>query len=1048
MAMTPREAQNVAMIERVSSPVFVGRRRELARVEAALARAGDAPGAAGPDLEAASPAEHRLFLVGGEAGVGKSRFVHELARRARGAGIMPVEGGCLPAGADGLPFGPIVETLRAVGREIGDDELLALLGPGHFELSRLMPHLGTRPDEGRLDGYAQTRLFDSVLHLLERLAARRPLLFIVEDLHWADPSTLDLLEFLGRNVRATPLVIVGTFRTDDAVPGHRLVRWLAEQTRAGRSVRMDLEPFARSEVREQVGAILGGPPDIAVLDALTARTQGNAFYVEELLASGPFDDTLPATLREVLLARIAGLSEPTQRFLRAASVSGSQFRPDLTAAVLGISRLAADRALREAVAHHILRPIETASAERFAFRHALVQESLYGDLLPADRRRMHATLAVLVAEQSVDDPFRAAEIANHLQAADAAPRAFDAWIEAGLVAEQLGAFAQALVDFEHALDLWDRVPGADRRTSLDRVEVLRRAALLAEGTAPWRKQPIAYIRAAIERVDPAADPVRLGQLYERLGQYRWYGADGSPLDAYQEALRLIPEQPPSAARAEALAGLGRYMAQMAPDPSEAIKVCEAALKVAAEAGAHHVETRALTPMGMALVHAGRVDDGMTAFARSRAIATDLNDAHELANCLSWHTAALYEAGRFEECVAAGRESESFAEQHGLGARWGTNSIFWMCEALVASGRWEEAAEALARVERYQLSPDSELVLETKLMLLDAVRGALDRARERVPRVQQLARSPSFELTAPALAEVALWSGRPRAAHELLQARIHEIDGRDHRVRRVGWLLSLTLRALADVVLLSAGDEGGRLDPRHARDVGADWLQRMRATHADVAAHRPYFLPLSTAYLLVCEAELARLEGRPDPDRWALAAARWDAIGMPYERGYALMRKGEALLAMRRHRARAAEVLIEARAAATGLGAGLLNEAIRSLAARANVTLGDDAAPARPEAKSAEAARRAEDPSTRVTPAPLRASRGRYDLTPREREVLRLVATGSSDGEIAEMLFISKKTASVHVAAIKAKLGSRSRVEIATDAIALGLAPVPAGQRAL
>jgi DNA-binding CsgD family transcriptional regulator len=220
---------------------------------------------------------------------------------------------------------------------------------------------------------------------------------------------------------------------------------------------------------------------------------------------------------------------------------------------------------------------------------------------------------------------------------------------------------------------------------------------------------------------------------------------------------------------------------------------------------------------------------------------------------------------------------------------------------------------------------------------------------------------------------------------------------------------------------------------------------MQAVSADVAAGRPYYTLQAEAWLAVCEAEFSRLEGSPNPDRWAAAAAAWGGLQRPYNRAYALMREGEGTLALHHDRPRAARALNEANVVASGLGAVPLQRLIEDLASRAGVVLGPAAPPNRagqeaqiPATGDASGAQ----PDQHSKPV----ARGRYDLTPREREVLALLAAGRSDGEIAESLFISKKTASFHVASIKGKLGARSRVEIATDAIGLGVIEAPSRER--
>ena len=1005
------------MAQRVSSPTFVGRRHELDRATAALARAREG-----------HPA---VLLVGGEAGVGKTRFVQEVAIHARHSGVRVLEGGCVQLGEDGLPFGAIIEALRGLTRTLSPAEMDGLVRSGRTELARLMPDLageGERtPVSGEFDSSTQGRLFEHLLRLLERLADRAPVLVVIEDMHWADRSTLELLDFLVRNLRDGAITILATYRSDELHRRHPLLPVLAELERLSRTERLRLERFDRSELADQMEGILGQRPEPELVEQIAVRSAGNAFYAEELLAGGASTGHLPSTLREVLLARVTAVSEPTQELMRIASAGGARISPALLAMATGMHAQALTAGLREAVARQILVPQEGGPEDRYAFRHALVQEAVYGDLLPGERAGLHAAFARALADQTQPegDASRAAELAYHWQAAHDLPRAFDAWMAAGLAAESIYAFAEAEAHYGRALELWDQVPDAVGRARVDRIELLMRAAADAEGTAITRS--IAYIRSAIALADSEAEPARAGLLYERLGEYASHTLnDAAALLAYREAVRLVPAEPPSAARAVVLAGLGRHLFY-ARLHAESAAICEEAIWVARAVGAREVESRALIHLSGAQATLGDVETGMASLRRARDLALDLGDVHLIGLSLTVTVGGLIMVGRYEEAAAAGFTADAFAREHGLAARFGVVDLAYGAEALILVGRWNEAAEALAQAQRYYPSL-AELAVEEVLLLLEACRGQFDLARRRATRLRTVPTFPMGSRRAPGLAELALWAGDPLAARMAIREGIALLDPHPEvLVLELGWTCALGIRAEADLASL-ARSRRSQSELHEAREIGAALLARMRSQAAEVASRRPYFAPEAEAWLATCEAEFSRLEESSAPDLWAAAATAWVAFGVPYYQAYALMREGEAALAGQRDRPRAASALVVARAIAVRLGAEPLRRAVDALAARAGVA---------PEPDTARVGQQVA-PGTDV-------HRGRDDLSPREREVLKLLAAGRSNSEIGDALFISKKTASVHVASIKAKLGVGSRVEIVTYAIGLALVAGPAAE---
>ena len=319
------------MARRLSSPIFVGRSRELQELLSAA--------------DSAASGQPALILVGGEAGVGKSRLVEEAVARLRADDWLVVEGGAVALGEDGLPFGPIVEALRSLARQVDPDVIAEAAGPSLPELARLVPEVAMVGDVAPAASqteWLQTRIFEGALRLLGRLGETTPVLLVIEDLHWADRSTRDLLAFLTRNARAERLMLIATFRSDELHRRHPLTAWLAETERLAQVERIDLDRFGRDELVELLTGIAGAPPTAALVDSIARRSDGNAFFAEELAAAADAPrssrERLPETLRGVLQVRLAAGSEDAGRLVEIAAVAGRQVEHELLAEGLRLVR--------------------------------------------------------------------------------------------------------------------------------------------------------------------------------------------------------------------------------------------------------------------------------------------------------------------------------------------------------------------------------------------------------------------------------------------------------------------------------------------------------------------------------------------------------------------------------------------------------------------------------------------------------------------------------------------------------------------------------------
>ncbi len=932
---------------RISSPRFVGRGKELAWLDGALASGGP-----------------RTLLLGGEAGIGKTRLLAEFAARAQAAGARVLTGSCLHVGAGTLPYAPVSQALRQLVRQVDPPVLAELAGAFRPELARLVPDLGgpdpLPPTVGEL---ARARLFEGLLRLLERLAAERPLLLAVEDVHWADQSTLDLLAFVVPNLAEVAVVLVVSYRSDELHRRHPLRPVLAALDRHATVERAELRALDRQELGGLLTGILGTVPEAGLLDGVLARSDGNPFFAEELLAAeregGP--GALSATVRDLLQARVDGLSDEARQVLRIAAVAGRRVGHGLLAAAWPLGEGALLAAVREAVDHQLL--LADPDGEAYVFRHALLQEVVEADALPGERRGLHAALA---------------------RSLDAHPE-----LAAGTPAETAAELAT------HWFESHD--------LARDRAELFGRAANAAH-QAGDEQRAVALARAGLDHLDATAEPVRTALLAEQLGTYLWLSASAESLEAYQRAVDLLAAEPPSAALARVLAG--RAMAlMMASRLREARASAEQALAAARAAGARPAEAGALLALGFALEA-----KGLAQLQEARRIAEDLGDDALLAEVFTFLPQGLDAAGRTGEALTVVLEGIA----HGLVAHRAFRAFLsayagYLCLKL---GRWDEAerhlAGALASAHMPSMPALHARVWRARLATERGEFAAAQRLLEEAKRNFAHHHTSQFAAHFEERAALAAWQGRPDEAGAAVRDGLEWVAGAEEQWC-VRVLLSRGLRAAADRAELARAQRLPSEVAAAARD-GAELLARLR--HLVAAGPEPE----TAAHATLGEAEATRLGGRPDPERWAAAVTAWERLAQPYPAAYARWRQAEALLTRRGPRAQARAALRQAHRTAARLGAAPLRRELEDLARRARIDL------AEPQAAEPEPARPAEP----------------FGLTPREREVLALLAEGRTNPQIAAALFISVKTVGIHVSNVLAKLGVTSRVEAAAVAHRGGL----------
>ncbi len=933
--------------------VLFGRDRELAEIDLALARS-----AAGTS---------QVLLVGGDAGIGKTSLVTELAGRGQALGFTVLTGHCLDIGTR-RPFGAVHDALQTYLSERDDEALPPVT-------RRLAPLLRAQAGPGVVAGPG---LLEDLRLVLTELAGQGPVLLTLEDMHWAGRSTQEFAVAVAAAARG-PLLLALTFRADDLHRRHPFRRALREIGRTSASVRIDLGPLDRDAVTALVRTRTGGEdPELA--GSVLTRSEGNPLFVEELLAAG--GDGVPEHLNDLLLARIDALSLPTRGLLRLASVDGSRIDPDVLRNAARLDLAEFETCLREGLDANVL----TSSNGHLDFRHGLLREAVYADLLPGERTRAHAEVATAV-QARVDvayatDTASLGRLAFHWHAAQDLPKAFAASVRAGL-AEQVYGAPEAIAHLELALDLWNRVPQPAELGGIDKAELLRTLGEIAWGHGEW-ELALRSLRAALSEVDAGADRLVASRVYSS------YGAIPVEFDdlSHQEALRRAvdyAEGSSSEALAKALSSTGWWhWHHFAVD--QAADCFGRAVDVATAAGSPSDQVEAGIGLGDSLMMLGRCAEGIAQLRRTMAVA-------EGAGLLGHALGAQAELAHFLIAtgqVEAGMRVAETGRRRAVAAGLPVVATFNGTEMVVAlrwNGQLDRADELLEELRPMGMF-EFEWLSERSAQLM--ARGELDAAVQIERRMQWwLNESDSLWQPVTIAREVDLFSSLGQ-----VEEAVNTADRLLSLLARSRSPLQLSVAARAAYSALAAAGSAGVPPPEGMPQRASDALQRALEHWSNQWSHTVH-----AAAALHAVAIARSLAGETAVPEWRAAEAAAAPFGAYHVLG---PRLGLARALLNAHQRDEGRVLVlDIWNSARTLGARWFQDQAAHLARSNRIPIPEKQPPSRIAA-----------------------------LTPRELEVLEVLATGATNRAIAQRLFISEKTVSVHVTNLLAKMGAANRGEAA------------------
>jgi DNA-binding CsgD family transcriptional regulator/tetratricopeptide (TPR) repeat protein len=815
---------------------FVGRAHELELIRSLAA------GAAGGDPS--------CIVVTGEAGIGKSRLIHEALQSG---GVHVIVSGAIPLTGHSIAYGPWLKVWQRL-RDV--DPLRDLAG---------------RPAEvtGQRIESERARVLDWCFDAVAEAAARKPLAIVLEDLQWADEASLALLAFIARRIETERLILIATARVHrTATPALALL--VAELAGHDGVHEIRLDALGLTEVAQLNAA--AGSDDQARAEMIFHRSGGNPSFAVELVSTG----TVPERLRDLVLSRLEAMPDDVLDVVRALAVLGRPASDALLGSVTARAGKAeaASETFGRAVGLNLISLEREEPARRYTFRHGVTAEVVLDDMPPRDRAGWHLAVADALRAAAVNDRVGVAELAEHLYRANRPKRALRAAYAAAREAMALVAPHQAQLHVLRVLELWPLVAKPERACGATREDVL----YLAAGAARWLGDMESALRLVREALAASAAPEVRARLLERQGRCLYESGDSSGAAlTYQEAADLLTDAEPTVLRLQVQAALASLL-MLRGEHTAATVAAHAVAAQAAVVGAARQEAYALTTAGISGAELGETERCIVDLQRAQRLARDADDIEGQMRAETALCVALDRLGRLADAVEPAERAYSLTKRYQLFGNLGLITAANLLDLLRMTGRWDEADDIAETVPLAGTFTQHRCYFRVVRAQFYLARGRFEEVDRDLADAVTALDAEQPDVAVPfwnTSSELALWRGDTAAAARHLEKSL-TLAHRAPLSQLAAWTMALGWRVATQA----------RCGPEWVSSL--DTLNRLVGDRAELGLH-------GMAWSAVAHGEKARYQDRPDPAPWDEAASRWRQLGRRYDEAYALYRLSESYL---------------------------------------------------------------------------------------------------------------------------------------------------------